>query len=86
MSVRQPDERDYWEGNEITCRVGDWHHANGKQPVVFLSFNKYQAAVLNYDSLTNLIDALCRQKERLQEKIYKQMNIPEKVLDFGKPQ
>lgn len=83
-SVRQPDERDYWPDNEITVKIGEWSHAGGKQPVVFLSFNKYQTAVLNYEAVVNLLDLLCRQKERLQEKIYKQMNIPEKVLQFGK--
>lgn len=81
--VRQPDERDYWPNNEIASRLGTWHHGDGKQPVVFLSINQDRVAVLNYETLTNLIDSLCRQKERLQEKLFAQANIPEKVLRFG---
>ena len=81
--VRQPDERDYWPNNEITTRLGTWHHGGGKQPVVFLSINQDRVAVLNYETLTNLIDSLCRQKERLQEKLFTQANPPEKVLRFG---
>lgn len=82
--VRQPDERDYWPNNEITTKVGLWHHGGGKQPVVFLSVNQDRVAVLNYETLTNLIDSLCRQKERLREKLFAHANLPEKVLHFGR--
>lgn len=81
-SVRQPDENEYWTGHEITSRLGTWYHEGGKQPVVFLSIGKERTAVLGYDALTNLIDSLCRQKERLREKIFTQPNFPEKTLRF----
>lgn len=86
-ATRQADGKDYYPSTEkiqhvVTARVGEWLHDGGrqKQPVVFLSVDHDRTVVLNYDTLLQLIDSLCRQKERLAEKIFSKMEIPKKTI------
>lgn len=63
---------DIYEGeHEFSARVGKLN----KQPVVFIGINKDRTIIVGYDTLSRIIDLLCRKKEDLKESLL--ANIPE---------
>lgn len=59
---------DFYVGQHaITAKVGTW--GAEKQPVVYLTLAQQNTMPLGYETLTNLIDLLCKKKEELKHKM-----------------
>jgi len=68
----------YDEKLAVSARVGTF--GPNRLQVVYLAIGNDRTLVLDYNTLTNVIDLLCSKKESLKEKIL--ATAPEKLLSF----